>query len=443
MRSKFTSAVGLLAMLAVSGVAQAQTPKNCKEIIGHDPLAASGVYTIDPDGEGPLGAMSCQCDMETDGGGWTLVLNYNHLEGTNPALNVFNDAFPVQGAVTLGTDESGTQYWGHAGNALLSALVFDELRFYGITSNHPRVMHFKTQHEGTIDYFRSGTGSTSGISAAFTPLADHTAFLPGAINSTNSNAGNYAMTEYPLWTGNSYHWFLSPGFSRWEMDDYNFSLPSTLHQIWARECVSYSLTEVSACESYQSPSGLYTWTESGTYMDTIPNQGGCDSVMTIDLTIDVQPLITVTEGGASLTVDQTVDSYQWVDCDNANAPVPSATAQSFMPSISGNYAVETASGACAVTSDCYQVMVVGVTDMASSAILVHPNPTTGVFTVRSQVPMNGAVISVCDLNGRVVMTLSGQTGHTVEVDASALSAGVYLCRIVENGQLQQFKLVRQ
>lgn len=41
-----------------------------------------------------------------------------------------------------------------------------------------------------------------------------------------------------------------------------------------------------ACTSYQSPSGNYTWTASGTYQDTIPNSTGCDSVLTINLTVN-------------------------------------------------------------------------------------------------------------------------------------------------------------
>ncbi|HAW18598.1 MAG TPA: hypothetical protein DCX14_00300 [Flavobacteriales bacterium] len=48
---------------------------------------------------------------------------------------------------------------------------------------------------------------------------------------------------------------------------------------------SASITE-SACASYTSPSGAYTWTESGTYADTIVNSTGCDSIMTIDLSIN-------------------------------------------------------------------------------------------------------------------------------------------------------------
>jgi len=42
----------------------------------------------------------------------------------------------------------------------------------------------------------------------------------------------------------------------------------------------------SACDSYTVPSGDETYTTSGTYPDTIPNAVGCDSIITINLTID-------------------------------------------------------------------------------------------------------------------------------------------------------------
>jgi hypothetical protein len=40
-----------------------------------------------------------------------------------------------------------------------------------------------------------------------------------------------------------------------------------------------------ACDSYTSPSGNHTWTSSGTYQDTINNTTGCDSILTINLSI--------------------------------------------------------------------------------------------------------------------------------------------------------------
>lgn len=228
-----------------SSLLQAQTLRNCSEIHFVNPAAPSGVYIIDPDGLGPLPSVDCQCDMTTDGGGWTLVFNYNHLENTDPALKVFTVNLPLQGQTTLGNDESTSIYWGHADTALMKALYFDEVRFYGITAGHERVMNFTTTHTGTVSYFKTGKGSTEGINANFTPLASHTTALPAAINMSVSDRGNYAMTDYPLWTGSTYHWYLGgtdPAcIRRWEVDDYPCNTPSTFHQVWVRQNNSLGL----------------------------------------------------------------------------------------------------------------------------------------------------------------------------------------------------------
>jgi len=235
------STISLVLIFQVSAL-NAQTPKNCSEIHYVNPSAPSGVYQIDPDGDGALTMMDCQCDMTTDGGGWTLVLNYNHLLTTDPALNVLTANLPLQGQTALGFDESNTVYWGHAGTALMTAIPFDEVRFYGITSDHIRVMDFKTSHAGTISYFKTGIGSTEGISADFTPFAAHSTFLPAAVNLTVSNMGDYAMTAYPLWNGSTYHWYLGGAdpvcVKRWEVDNYPCTTPSTFHQIWVRQNAS-------------------------------------------------------------------------------------------------------------------------------------------------------------------------------------------------------------
>lgn len=50
-----------------------------------------------------------------------------------------------------------------------------------------------------------------------------------------------------------------------------------------------------ACGSYTVPSGDETYTTSGMYMDTIPSANGCDSVLTINLTINDTNLVVFTE----------------------------------------------------------------------------------------------------------------------------------------------------
>jgi hypothetical protein len=48
------------------------TRRNCREVLAAGGNT-NGVYTIDPDGPGPIGFTSVYCDQTNDGGGWTLV----------------------------------------------------------------------------------------------------------------------------------------------------------------------------------------------------------------------------------------------------------------------------------------------------------------------------------------------------------------------------------
>lgn len=50
--------------------------------------------------------------------------------------------------------------------------------------------------------------------------------------------------------------------------------------------VSNSMITPSVCDSYTVPSGDETYTTSGLYYDTIPNAGGCDSIISIDLMVN-------------------------------------------------------------------------------------------------------------------------------------------------------------
>lgn len=200
-------------------------PESCKKIKEIYPNSAWGVYQIDPDGKGDkYGIIDVNCDMETDGGGWTLILNYNHTAGTNPNLNIRTQNLPLIGSTTSYINESGTKNWGHASNSLLKDMEFTELRYYSKTADHNRIIHFKTKLGSVITYIKTGKGSMNGIQSNFTPLTGHNANLPGnAINFYNGQ-GDLALTNFPFYftmTRAPYsHFSIKGGGLRWESDNY-------------------------------------------------------------------------------------------------------------------------------------------------------------------------------------------------------------------------------
>ena len=253
---------------------------------------------------------------------------------------------------------------------------------------------------------------------------------------------------------------------------------------------TYSFISENACSSYTSPSGLYTWTASGSYADTIPNLAGCDSIITIMLTINengsqqdvticngesftvgqdvytttgsytniftnaagcdstvitdlvVQLVdVTVTQTGFELEANNTVASYQWINCDSNNAIIPGAINRTYLVTVSGNYAVIVTEGGCIDTSDCVLVDGLGIGDIAGNRdINVYPNPiglNTGMVTIDVSNTSNYAII-IRDLTGKMVYIEEGLNTETNQIDVSRFAAGTFFIEI-RTDQFSEYK----
>ena len=165
--------------------------------------------------------------------------------------------------------------------------------------------------------------------------------------------------------------------------------------------------------------------ESGVWFKIYPNDAGCDSTLTLYLTLgDIDTTVSIVSG--QLTALSPGDQYQWLDCSNSLSPIPGATSQSFTPSAVGSYAAAITLGDCVDTTSCHTVTALGAATGHQQDIMIHPNPGTRWFIVSGE--LNDARIEVVDLYGRPVGKVTGR-----HVDLEGLAAGTYWVRVQGSG----------
>jgi len=168
--------------------------------------------------------------------------------------------------------------------------------------------------------------------------------------------------------------------------------------------------------------------QSGTYIDTITNAVGCDSIATLNLTLSTLDT-TVTNASGMLTASQTNAVYQWINCSDF-LPIPNATNQDFVPAANGQYAVIIQHDNCSDTSQCVQYASAGINEQViSSDFTVTPNPSSGEIQLHFNSPFTGT-LRLIDLNGKVLDSYNLEAKDNLLIDTHQLSTGIVLLNIL-------------
>ncbi|UKN02623.1 T9SS type A sorting domain-containing protein [Paracrocinitomix mangrovi] len=200
-----------------------------------------------------------------------------------------------------------------------------------------------------------------------------------------------------------------------------------------------SITET-ACFTYTVPSGDETYSTAGTMtvMDTIPNIGGCDSIITIALTInDVDT--SVTAGVNSLTANSNLGTFQWLDCGNSYAVVNGATSNIYNGS-TGNFAVEVTANGCVDTSSCY-ALTLSFDEYELGGLNIYPNPNNGSFAIDLTAFNQNQLLTITDMKGATIYTETVSSGTVAQYNLN-LESGVYLINLMDaEGIIRRGRLV--
>lgn len=195
------------------------------------------------------------------------------------------------------------------------------------------------------------------------------------------------------------------------------------------------------CGSYISPSGI-TLTTSGTYPDTISNAIGCDSVLIINLTVNNAD-VSVTQVGPTLTSNASNAVYQWVNCANNFTAIPGQTNSSFTAAANGNYAVVVTQNGCTDTSACFPVVAIStVAPFDGLQVQAHPNPNSGRFSIQLPQVHQDISVQVIDATGRKIRQFEFGTTDKLDLEIES-SPGLYFVELNIDGIKRTVKVVKQ
>lgn len=156
-----------------------------------------------------------------------------------------------------------------------------------------------------------------------------------------------------------------------------------------------------ACNSFTWINGITYTSSNNSATSILTNASGCDSVVTLDLTLNTL-VTTVSQNGAVLTADQAGASYQWVNCAGY-VPINGANSQSFTPTSNGDYAVVLSSANCLDTSVCISINNIGNGENGQfQAIGLFPNPSASNFFLDLQTVSGLLSVRIIDALGQEV-----------------------------------------
>jgi hypothetical protein len=194
-----------------------------------------------------------------------------------------------------------------------------------------------------------------------------------------------------------------------------------------------------SCGEYHFGDSVYT--NSGTYTITSLTAQGCDSIITLDLTVNniAAPMIDVDE--FTLSIPDVYSKYQWFKDGDS---IPGATNASYVVAENALYyvAVENNEG-CKTRSAEYKVNNVSVGDPVGErkAISVYPNPVKDQLYIRSA---QNLLVRLYQPDGRLAMQQEVTTA-TGYLSLNGLPRGIYILQVAdaEGVSLQTFRIVKQ
>ncbi len=195
-----------------------------------------------------------------------------------------------------------------------------------------------------------------------------------------------------------------------------------------------------------------TWIDGGTYSSSFSGatftinggaSNGCDSLVFLDLTINGAFDTTTSLSGLTITSNEHNSTYQWLNCDSNYSAIPGDTNISFTATANGNYAVQLIDiNGCIDTSACVAITDVGLWDGAmKTGVHIFPNPTDGDFAIQFDNTAENVVINIYNTSGQLLQNANHRNADILHLKLNQ-PAGVYLIEVSTTHGKETFRLIK-
>ncbi|WP_462251242.1 T9SS type A sorting domain-containing protein [Ekhidna sp.] len=196
---------------------------------------------------------------------------------------------------------------------------------------------------------------------------------------------------------------------------------------------------ITICADETFAFGTQTLTAAGEYTELFTSQVGCDSTVNLSLFVtDFDLEVSLTDQTLTATeIDGA--SYQWITCEGII--IDGATTNIFQATETGEYAVIVDNQECEKTTACILVELPLSTSSIGIDPIVYPNPTKGIITLDFQQDFRGTY-EIFDLAGKSV-TKGTIDGSNKSVSIEESPNGMYhLFLKNENGVSERLTVVK-
>ncbi len=188
--------------------------------------------------------------------------------------------------------------------------------------------------------------------------------------------------------------------------------------------------KITACGSYTVPSGTKVINMTQNITDVIRSKNSCDSlVYTIEVTIN-NPNTGITRTGNKLQAATSNGSalFQWLDCNAGFGAIAGENNKQFSPKANGSYALEVKENGCVDTSNCFAFALAGLNHDLWQQITVSSNPGNGNFSIQSKNTIHNVKVSLMDRRGAIVHEWEMESLKEQALQAE-VSEGLYYLKI--------------